>query len=209
MILSLGQLYLVNQEKFHKEANKQYWKAIAEIIPREVSKIEKRGRKKNDENKPSVMVIQGPKPGKPTDLTRMRQLIGKLKQNPPPHMLPPPPAPAKDGKDAKEGKEMGKDAKEGEEKGKVVKNGKNEAMPGAAAKEGKADSKDGKDMATAVAAGGDVSSGKSVLPVVSEKPVSPIKDANDTNGVLAASRPEARAAAEGEQVMETEPVATE
>ncbi|XP_058214663.1 clathrin light chain 1-like [Rhododendron vialii] len=201
-------LYWANQEKFHKEADKQYWKAIAEIIPREVSKIEKRGRKKDDENKPSVMVIQGPKPGKPTDLTRMRQLIGKLKQNPPPHMLPPP-TPAKDGKDAKEGKETGKDAKEGEEKGKVVKDGKNEAAPGAAAKEGKADSKDGKDMATTAAAGGDVSPGKPVLPVVSEKPVSPIKDANDTNGVLVASEPEAPAAAEGEHVTETEPVATE
>ncbi|KAJ6884950.1 hypothetical protein NC652_031831 [Populus alba x Populus x berolinensis] len=41
---------------------------------------------------------KGPKPGKPTDLLRMRQLFVKLEQNPPPHMMPPPPTSAKDGK---------------------------------------------------------------------------------------------------------------
>ncbi|KAL6998816.1 hypothetical protein U1Q18_001516 [Sarracenia purpurea var. burkii] len=190
-------LYLANQEKFHKEADKQYWKAIAELVPREVPNIEKRGRKKDDEKKPSIAVIQGPKPGKPTDLTRMRQLIGKLKQNPPPHMLPPPPPPAKDEKDAK--------------KGKDTKNGKDAATaPGAAAPDpGSADqekdAKDGKDAAT-IAAGAETA----------DKPGSPTKDAA-TKGALDELKPDASAAAEEEQapaapgveqVTETEPAST-
>ncbi|KAJ0017304.1 hypothetical protein Pint_10629 [Pistacia integerrima] len=83
-------LYLANQEKFHKEADKQYWKAIAELIPNEVPNIEKKRGKKDQEKKPSITVVQGPKPGKPTDLSRMRHILVKLKHNPPPHMLPPP-----------------------------------------------------------------------------------------------------------------------
>lgn len=91
---------MINQEKFHKEADKQYWKAIAELIPREVAIIDKRRAKKEkeDEKKPGIVVIQGPKPGKPTDLTRMRQLCMKLKQNPPPHMTPPPETATKEAK---------------------------------------------------------------------------------------------------------------
>ncbi|KAK7252170.1 hypothetical protein RIF29_35936 [Crotalaria pallida] len=95
-------LFLANQEKFHKEADKNYWKAISEIIPREVPNIEKKRGKKDQEKQPSIKVIQGPKPGKPTDLSRLRHILLKLKHTPPAHMIPPPPAPAKDPKDGKE-----------------------------------------------------------------------------------------------------------
>ncbi|KAG6758236.1 hypothetical protein POTOM_038574 [Populus tomentosa] len=79
-------LFLVNREKFHAEVDKNYWKSIAELIPNEVAAIEKRKGKKDLEKKPAIAVIQGPKPGKPTELSRMRQILLKLKHSAPPHL---------------------------------------------------------------------------------------------------------------------------
>lgn len=123
---------MANQEKFHKEADKAYWKAIAELIPREVPNIEKKRGKKDQDKKPSITVIQGPKPGKPTDLSRLRQILLKLKHTPPPHMIPPPPAPAKDAKDGKDGKEKATKATGSAAEGATASKPKDTASNGAA-----------------------------------------------------------------------------
>ncbi|KAJ7981438.1 Clathrin light chain [Quillaja saponaria] len=177
-------LNLDNQEKFHKEADKHYWKAISELIPCEVPNIDKRRAKKDVEKNPSVIVVQGPKPGKPTDMLRMRQMILKLKQNPPPHMMPPPPKPVKDGKDKKEAKE-GKDTKEGQD-----------------TKEGK-DSEEGKDGKSAK-----VSTSKASEAATENKPSSPAKDAT-ANGAADPPKPEVPAAAVTEQATGSEPAIAE
>ncbi|XP_059660954.1 clathrin light chain 1-like [Cornus florida] len=194
-------LYLANQEKFHKEADKQYFKAIAELIPREVPNIERRRGKKSEENKPSIVVIQGPKPGKPTDLARMRQILVKLKQTPPPHMLPPPPKSEKDGEDAKGGKDAKteKDAKNG----KDAKNAKDATA--AAVKEekdatnGSPDtSKNDKDVALAGTGA-----------VAEVKPSSPATE-EATNGIPPdTSKPDASAATEGEETTEIKSPSTD
>lgn len=195
-------LYLANQEKFHKEADKQYWKAITEIIPREVPNIERRRGKKEEERKPSVMVIQGPKPGKPTDMSRMRQILQKLKQNPPPHMIPPPPSKdakdAKEGKDAKDGKDT-KDAKEGKDtkdakERKDTKDEKHATPKSAKAVKDDEDSKVGtpKQASVSPAASG-------------ENAVSPAKDAANDGTPKATTSDAAASAAEGEQSVENQP----
>lgn len=98
------QVFLASQGKFHADADKNYWKTIADLIPNEVPTIAKKRGKKEQEKQPSIIVVQGPKPGKPTDLARMRQILIKLKHNTPPHLKPsPPPAPTT--KDAKTGGE--------------------------------------------------------------------------------------------------------
>ncbi|KAI5055791.1 hypothetical protein GOP47_0029312 [Adiantum capillus-veneris] len=86
-------VFLENLVNFHATADKQYWKAVGELIPHELPSLEMRSRGNKDKKKPSVVFNHGPKPGKVTDLTRMRQVLVKLKHNPPAHMKAPPPAP--------------------------------------------------------------------------------------------------------------------
>ncbi|KAL2474593.1 Clathrin light chain 1 [Abeliophyllum distichum] len=175
-------LYLKNQEKFHKEANLQYWKAIAEIIPREVPNFEKRRGKKEEEKKPSVLVIQGPKPGKPTDLARMRQMLLKLKQTPPPHMIPPPPSPEKDGKDAKGGKDA-KDGKETKDR-KEPKDAENEKVGTPKALQDGMFGKDGTDATPTAspAATGDKPASPAKDAAKSATPKTPTPDASSATG---------------------------
>ena len=62
---------------------------FASLIPREVPTIEKKkGKKDQDKKKPFVSTVQGSKPGKSTDLSRMRQILVKLKHNTLPHLKP-------------------------------------------------------------------------------------------------------------------------
>ncbi|XP_030540512.1 clathrin light chain 2 [Rhodamnia argentea] len=86
-------LFLASLDKFHTEADKNYWKATAELIPNEVASIETKRGKKDQEKKPSVAVVRGPKPGKPTELSRMRQILLKLKHSAPSHLKLCPPLP--------------------------------------------------------------------------------------------------------------------
>lgn len=79
-------LFVASLEKLHTEADKNYWKATAELIPNEVASIETKRGTKDQEKKPSVAVVRGPKPGKPTELSRMRQILLKLKHSAPSHL---------------------------------------------------------------------------------------------------------------------------
>ncbi|KAG6752426.1 hypothetical protein POTOM_044654 [Populus tomentosa] len=83
----LAQENFFNDNNMHSSEVYGFGMPSPKIIPREVPSIDKRRGRKVDEEKPSIAVIQGPKPGKPTDLSRMRQLFVKLEQNPPPHMM--------------------------------------------------------------------------------------------------------------------------
>lgn len=83
-------MFLEGRERFHAEAGKNYWKVISELVPKEVPVVEKKGKKKKN---PTIVVVHGPKPGKPSDLSRMRQILTKLKHEPPLHMMQPPPKP--------------------------------------------------------------------------------------------------------------------
>ncbi|XP_071738645.1 clathrin light chain 2-like [Rutidosis leptorrhynchoides] len=76
-------MFLAGLDNFHAQADKSYWNAIAELIPKEIRVLEARGSKKDADKNTSVVVIQGSKPGIPTDLSRMREIIVKLKNNTP------------------------------------------------------------------------------------------------------------------------------
>lgn len=128
--------YHADQEHFHKTAGKQYWKAVAELVPKELpASLEPKGRqlKEKKEKKSTFVALPGPKPGKPTDMGRFRQVLLKLKHTPPAHMIPPPPPPPKP--EVKEGAkpDAGKEGEKGKENTPAA-----EAPPADAAKEAEA-----------------------------------------------------------------------
>nr|GMD57644.1 clathrin light chain 2-like [Ipomoea batatas] len=79
-------LFLSSHEKFYAEADKHYWETIAELVLNEVPTTVKKNTKDDQQRKHSIAVIQGPKPGKPADLSRMQEILLKLKHNAPPHL---------------------------------------------------------------------------------------------------------------------------
>ncbi|GMH27153.1 hypothetical protein Nepgr_028996 [Nepenthes gracilis] len=83
-------LFQANHEKFHKDANTNYWKAISELIPMGVPALEKKGTK-DREKKPSTVIVEGPKPRKPTDLSRSSHILVKLRRHAPLHLKLSPP----------------------------------------------------------------------------------------------------------------------
>ncbi|XP_019196016.1 PREDICTED: clathrin light chain 2-like [Ipomoea nil] len=84
-------LFLSSHEKLYAEADKHYWETIAKLVVNEAPTIVKKNTK-DPQRKHSIGVIQGPKPGKPADLSRMQEILLKLKANTPPHLdLSPPP----------------------------------------------------------------------------------------------------------------------
>lgn len=110
--VSLEQVNLADQEHFHNNATKAYWKAVADLVPKELpASLEPRAlqlKERKKEKKPCTFVaLPGPKPGKPTDLGRMRQILLKLKHTPPAHMLPTPPQPSNNLPTANGSKENG------------------------------------------------------------------------------------------------------
>ncbi|KAE9457626.1 hypothetical protein C3L33_10468, partial [Rhododendron williamsianum] len=164
LVFRSGQLYLANREKFHKEANKQYWKAIAEIIPREgkIRKKEKKKREKDakdgkNEAAPGAEANEGKDDAKDQkDVATVAAASGDVYTGKPvsPVVSGKPVSLVKDSNDAN---------------GVPV---TNEPEVLAAARGG----------GGVAAASGDVYTGKPVSPVVSGKPVSLVKDANDANG---------------------------
>ncbi|KAJ7558854.1 hypothetical protein O6H91_04G058800 [Diphasiastrum complanatum] len=78
--------FLANQEIFYATAHKHYWKAVSELILNsELSLADSNGRDlgKDQQKKQCHMIlkVEGPKPGKATELTRMLEVILKLKHN--------------------------------------------------------------------------------------------------------------------------------
>ncbi|KAJ7566526.1 hypothetical protein O6H91_02G107200 [Diphasiastrum complanatum] len=80
--------FLRESENLHATAEKHYWKAVAALLPTKmpVHEIESCNCKDKHGIKHSAVVNRHPKPGKPTDLSRMHQILMKLKNNTPDHL---------------------------------------------------------------------------------------------------------------------------
>ncbi|KAM2016793.1 hypothetical protein TB2_046934 [Malus domestica] len=181
-------LYLANQEKFHKEANEHYWNAIAKLILREVPNIEKKRGKKDPDKKPSIVVIQCPKPGKPTDLSKDAVDFPEAETEASATHDAAPTCrrwPGCKGRKRWKGYKITKDAKD--------------AGGGKDAMEGGKDAKERKDVKN-----GKINSQTLAGAAAASASVSPAKDVT-VNCTPGSSKPEAPAEPEGEQHSETTP----
>eukprot|EP00270_Netrium_digitus_P014581 TRINITY_DN497_c0_g1_i1.p1 TRINITY_DN497_c0_g1~~TRINITY_DN497_c0_g1_i1.p1 ORF type:complete len:229 (-),score=39.14 TRINITY_DN497_c0_g1_i1:331-975(-) len=79
-------IYLENLESLNAKAGGNYWEAVTAFVNFETQVKKEKVKAKGEPVRTSTL-LNDAKPGKHTDLTRMRQVLLKLKHNPPAHLI--------------------------------------------------------------------------------------------------------------------------